>query len=58
MEERRYFTKGRITFLKTKNYDEMWSKCTMITKQQDTWGNWKPTTRYNNIIGGQDLEHL
>ena len=31
------------------NYNEMWSKCTMITKQQDTWGNWKPTTQYDNL---------
>ena len=58
MEERQYFTKERITFLKTKNYNEMWSKCTMIIKQQDTQGNWKPTTQYDNIIGGQDFECL
>ena len=52
------FYKGKNYIPKTKNYNKMWSKCTTITKQQDTQGNWKPTTQYDNIIGGQDFEHL
>ena len=39
MEGRQYFTKNRTTFLKTRNYYEMWSKCTMIMKQLDTLEN-------------------
>ena len=58
MEGRQYSTKERTTFLKTKNYDETWSKCTTIMKQLDTWGNWKPTTQYDNTIGGLDFKHL
>ena len=57
MEGRRYSTKGRTTSLKTKNYDETWSKCITTMKQLDTQENWKPTTRYVNTIGGQDFEH-
>ena len=47
MEERRYSTKEKSTFLKTKNYDETWSRCTTIMKQQDTQGNWKPTIQHH-----------
>ena len=46
----------RTTFLKTRNYDKMWSKCTMITKQLDTLESWEHTTPYNNTTGGQDYE--
>ena len=58
MEERQYFTKKRTTFLKTRNYDKMWSKCTMIMKQLDILENWKHTARYDNTIGGQDFKCL
>ena len=39
MEGKRYSTKERTTFQKTKNYNKTWSKCTMIMKQLDIQGN-------------------
>ena len=52
----------RTMFYKEKNYipkdQELRQDMVKITKQLDTQGNWKPTTRYNNTIGGQDFEHL
>ena len=58
MEEKQYSTKERTTFLKTKNYDETWSRCTMTMRWQDTLEDWKLTIQYDNTIGGQDFEHL
>ena len=52
-----------ILFYKDKNYIpdnlDLWQdiiKCSMITKRQDTWENWKCTIQSNNITGGQGCE--
>ena len=57
---------GKTTlFYKGKNYipkdqELRWDivKMSMITKLPDILENWKLTTLCNNIIGGQDYEHL
>jgi hypothetical protein len=53
-----FSTKERITFPWTKTYDDILQKCFMITKRLGTLGNWKPSTRYDIITGGQDYVHL
>ena len=52
------FSKGKTMFPKTINYEEIFYRCCMITKQQDILVNWKYITLWQNITGGLVSNHL
>src|ERR1700678_3416821 len=52
MKETSCFSKGKITFQKTTNYERTSYRCSMTMKRQDILENWRHITPWRNIIGG------
>jgi len=50
--------KIKIIFIRTRNYNKIFWRLSMITKLLDILGNCKLIMRYNSTIGGQDFEPL